>query len=1374
MACKYLSKNGKSSILFDEVYKTFGEETARRTFLAVQTPSFTSTYKEFDKDENGDPTKQWLISNNLIAYGKNIKPVVNISVKDMEETITKMQKVFSDIGVEVDTIIDTDMKNSGKLIYENNKPVIKINPFKIKEDTIYNEFGHVYVDMLGLDNNAVKDLLIELKDTKLWKDVSNLYPELTKEQLHKEIATTAIGMEAVKFANLKNGNQILFAINRIIRRIGELLGIDVSKSKLLAENLINGKIDKNLAISVQLYEQRQKDLAIVNNVFRTKETLVKKLQESLLSKINSFYKGLTEKQKAADTNYQELLVLQELLETYAKNDSVLAITSYIKEAYIQTGKIERFLDNILNSEIDDYTLIRDKVTGTKLKSMIEYNSTFSLIQEIIDTINHEPELMKRIEDEKLLGHIFEIQRRYIKIKENNNRLSIMLLSEHYGSTQGRVEGGRRIELERKFNADNAIQRKTLDKTQFKVLRQQYIDEQIKQEKQHIRYKEIQRFERLFRQANDDISALDRFFIDGDALNDDLIQSVIEELDRADYIIMQETQEQYKVTHGYVEELDKTNTKTSQLEKYNLMIEDSMEYDEATDSIIKGKTKNRQMTSKYYSLYYKIKDEKWKEFDKVVEEFGDGSLEAEAAYAKVLDWTKRNTRKTKKDGKVVYVPIGRWENPAYDEILNNSQYKEFYFHMIELALNSSERLPQWARLIRKVDGEYQIKLPTVKKSSLEQAYQDGIGNTMLDKLKRFSKYVNIFKPSGIVKAFKEYGDYLSAQSEFGSNLNPEDYQNTPAELLARMSSTLTNDEGKEKQRVPINYRYELPIDEQSWDIPTIMLLDDFMSRNYATKRDLVTTLELTRDLVGQRQVVQTKPRGLKGVYRKVNSLLSQGNDVFVPVTKSGVESNAYKALNSIIEDRLYGISSVSGVGVTKVTQWISSYTGNSMLILNYLSAAANLGSGLIYDTLGGVGGNFYDKKNLTNAIAAYTNDLAHGTNFSDSIINDFGKKIAQSKTNVLLQTFNIQGDWSAVSGKFMDNTRIKELFKTEHLHFLNKGGEHMIQGIFMYAMLDNIKVLNSEGEYLTKDGTTTDIKKAMSLHEAFYVDNGRLKIDNRVSKTTDNDFPISNYGGVASNESLFLTARKIKDLNAYLQGQYDRKKRAEIQRHWYGTLALLMRKWLPRGFKYHWRGIGTILEKQENLLEDETFYSRALRTEQEGYYTTFARFNINLIRALKSEQFNVAANWNNMTDYEKGNVKRAIYELGLMITLFTLGIALKKLAEDDDKEHKGLYSFIAFECFRLQKELANFINPVEFSSTVKTPTVAIQSFDKLIKLLIQVGIDPTEVYKRGRNKGESKVFNQTMQLFPAVRYLDKAFNFEESTHESLNFIANKRL
>ena len=149
-----------------------------------------------------------------------------------------LKESFAKAGITVDVIFDTGITGLGQVDarQEGQNPTIRINPEKVTKDTTYHEFGHIYIDLLGVDHPMVAKAMAELRDTDLYEEVAERYPELQGVMLDKEVLATAIGLEGAKITK-KNPNKLQRIINRIMRAIGKLFGVSPNTAAILAEEM---------------------------------------------------------------------------------------------------------------------------------------------------------------------------------------------------------------------------------------------------------------------------------------------------------------------------------------------------------------------------------------------------------------------------------------------------------------------------------------------------------------------------------------------------------------------------------------------------------------------------------------------------------------------------------------------------------------------------------------------------------------------------------------------------------------------------------------------------------------------------------------------------------------------------------------------------------------------------------------------------------------------------------------------------------------------------------------------------------------------------------------------------------------------------------
>ena len=709
-----------------------------------------------------------------------------------------------------------------------------------------------------------------------------------------------------------------------------------------------------------------------------------------------------------------------------------------------------------------------------------------------------------------------------------------------------------------------------------------------------------------------------------------------------------------------------------------------------------------------------------------------------------------------------VPTDKWKNPNWSKVQNDPNLKKAYDSYYNIIAESDKFLLEYDRLISGSTRTRVVKLPTVAKQSIyEIVGEQGLFNYVKTKFGRFKR--NEATEPG-------YGSDTTGVTADSSSL--------AIKQINREVSILTDEKGEPYKRVPVNYRFSAKEGEASLDIPTILALNYQMAKNYSEKSKILFTAELVKVAMAERDVVKTAPSALEGVKSYIDALT--GKSIPRPVVSKGKNSNSYKALESFIDDKIYGLSTSSSFKMSQFANAISKYTADVLLVGNYYSAGTNLMTGNIYNFIEAAASRHFDAKDLRKAQVKYYSDTLH-------IVNDIGKRVSTSKTNLLNEKFTILTDWRAVGSHFLESTRALQFFKGSRLHFMSNMAEHGLQSTAAYAMLNNIKVLDKDKNYLDKEGNATkDVDKAMTLDEAYTVEGNKLIRNPKVvytSKTGDLTFQNE------SEEIEFYVSRLIKDVNADLQGQYNPNMKAEVQRAWWGQLIMLLRKFAPRGVHRRFRSFGSARVPYDALIEDDKFYSRAQGVYNEGYYTTSIRLLAELYRDAKILKWELLSfqgigklnklrnlKVNKLEDWQRSNLKKTTRDLMTATTLYILGMTAASLKEDEDDEVvKALLVTISFYSIRGFKELTTFINPNEMLSTLRTPSIALTMVNRLIILLTQLGADgyslatggDFERYQTGRRRDETKIYKNIEDLAVLLKNMDR------DMEEALSWFLNRR-
>jgi hypothetical protein len=200
-------------------------------------------------------TEDFLDRNNIKEQRKALQVREGAFPEEILSAIEFMSKEFDAVvipGKLSQGVIGELLPADHPLALKNKKPVIILDPAKAKTETVYHEFGHLYIDLLkGSENELVAQAFDELKDTDIYNEIKERYAEedLSEEYLLRETLVTvmgrgaaiSMGKETLKASTLNN------LIQKIYEAIAKIFKKDVSAVEKLTSQLIGkSKIQKTL------------------------------------------------------------------------------------------------------------------------------------------------------------------------------------------------------------------------------------------------------------------------------------------------------------------------------------------------------------------------------------------------------------------------------------------------------------------------------------------------------------------------------------------------------------------------------------------------------------------------------------------------------------------------------------------------------------------------------------------------------------------------------------------------------------------------------------------------------------------------------------------------------------------------------------------------------------------------------------------------------------------------------------------------------------------------------------------------------------------------------------------------------------------------
>lgn len=493
-----------------------------------------------------------------------------------------------------------------------------------------------------------------------------------------------------------------------------------------------------------------------------------------------------------------------------------------------------------------------------------------------------------------------------------------------------------------------------------------------------------------------------------------------------------------------------------------------------------------------------------------------------------------------------------------------------------------------------------------------------------------------------------------------------------EIFGTTAKGLTDFSGREFMTLPILYtnRLENP-NEITTDVFASLMSYAYMANNYEQMDNIIDPLEVGRALVSENRQVR-KIRGGNPLVEKFEAL-----DVSVINKVLHVDgTNIVQKLNDFFDSQVYGkylkdegTIFETKINTNKLVSFILKASSTAQLGFNWLANIANVGTGLAMQNIEAAANEFFSASELLSADKTY---IAEMKDFG----LELGKRNKTSKLALFDELFNIKQDYNKIVKANQKKNWLYKLFG-ENIAFLGQeAGDHWLYNRTAIAMAKRQKV-NVPG------------KGTISLWDALQIRGDKVKEMYLPEGTTDdkgNPFDIAKF------------SRKIAHVNQHLFGIYNDEDANAANRVAMGRLLMQYRKWMKPQYNKRFQAA------QYNVTTGEF---------EEGYYRTVLRIGNELIRG----QVQLSAQWENMSEHERANVRRAITEIVQFMAVWALA---NWVEWDDDKNRPWSVKLAEYTTKRLAHELGGLtpstVMPQELLKTVKTPMASISTIQNTFNLV----------------------------------------------------------
>jgi hypothetical protein len=1298
------------------------------------------------------------------AQEERLLPGDNYQLEDLQVFNAKIAHLQSKMNVEV--VIDSTVPTSRVLgasdprTIKAGKPVILINPKAIFKTTAIHEFAHIFIDAFpgGLKNKRLQKALTELKRTGLYDEVKEGYPELSDEMFEKELLATAIGREGSEIWDSKEKEGMWTAFkNWFFDFLRRAFGLNRSEVTNLTKELLNNTVNADLLANLSEQDQQEKnfgqqekdeEVVELENTYNQIISSIANLRQAIEPRTKKELK-IEESKKAGlergeKTKYQEVKALDEKLteemEKLNETANSRAMLRYVAFSQKSVNEYKSLVSRLTE---------RGKLTPEDIKNIKFFTSVFTMI----------PDVKQLMLEQYGKGYL----------KDNNGqkkkRMAVLdkIIADYDTLNQEMLGVSRRIYAKTMVEHSNehvTAWRKKFER-QYADLESRnaapnenmyvWVNAKMVANKDKIESEALKFYENQAKKSLSDIHASTGWLVSEKNIANSEIQTVSRMIDAADFEVDRWVQAQAKEVEDAYKEFSKDYASSlGTEERYKKFVDQT---DEGSYLISEYKA---DFLAKYYEANSWMNKNVYEEKFAGIEVTKDGKytingetkelllprngLKVEGSHVFYTEsgiihsmtlqeaigkserayWIEENTDSQKTSYGIDIKPKKSiWANPAYEEL--SVRDREHLKSMRAMILGAHTLTEGKQTLIEKAGVADFYRLPGVTRSSKARALAGDLKSLVGD---------------SVTDMFKKKEDEFELEAE-GTKA-----ENKGKNSIRRMAD-LTN---KQKYDVPIPFRAKLKKADQSLDIHTILLMNLKEAKNYEQKKNLEAQVHVMIDVMSNRLIPNHS--GLQKL--AVMHGFSRDKEIQMHLPKEQLPEDV-KTLISIMESRIYGIKekdagSAAGVNMQKATTTLLKYAGSVALIGNFVNSFVNATTGTVNNLIEAWGGETYNLTNWKNAGLKYWKD-------SKGLIDDMGSNVHSSRTNMMLDVFNVLGSRESLNNNFEDNSRLKSMMNTSKLRPIAQGGEHMMQSKVMYAVLDNIKILNKKGEYLDKNGNVTkDVAKAATLDEVMYFERDNrgdsvAKLPKWVAATTFSPQP-------DKQDDILVDARGlIKKKIIDLHGNYDNDLKNKAQREWWGKLLFFLKKWMESTTLRRFRGYATALKKSEELRDVDRYYSEDMKQYQEGFYVTAARFIKNsLIPAAKELKFEVmTADYKKLSKHEKANMRRLVAEFGMMTLTVLAYAAMGGFDDEPDDETLLARYFLRREI----SELTFYLNPAETIKLMKNPTASISVIERYTKVLGQF-MSPTERYEQGVNEGRLKLWVKTKKALPFWAQTEKDY------------------
>lgn len=679
------------------------------------------------------------------------------------------------------------------------------------------------------------------------------------------------------------------------------------------------------------------------------------------------------------------------------------------------------------------------------------------------------------------------------------------------------------------------------------------------------------------------------------------------------------------------------------------------------------------------------------------------------------WEKDNTIELvvdNKTGRTERIPNESYRLKEEDAPIKDwtEAQKKYYYEMMQIKGEMASLLPFHA--------QKQFFAPQLRKSWLEvldagirgKLTASQVGMLLWDKFKH------------------KFGKISADEADYQVGIAKSDYDNTMM------------------RDIPIFYMNPVEFGDPDLSKNFSSTLQSFASTclNYHAMNEIQSTIEMIRDFTGSLNLISKDERGKLNIDKVSVGDEKKGgwgqikNIVLWIFTKKAKETKAYEMLNSYIDYHLYNKKKYGKAWVNKLGDSFLGLNSKLRLAVNVTGAAMNIIAGDLQMIIESGGGRYYNTLDLIQAHAKM-----------------FGKGL--SSPGIVWDIINgTEGNLDVLIGKFFDvfndnfetqshetyyKNPMMRLFGNINAMVMYSGGEGLIRGLNMYAMLYHEKVLiDGVKQPLIKAFTKTDREGGFS----------DLKLVDNV--TTLDGTPITLDG-----DYLKKFKKTMRGVAEDCFGAMSTEDKGLINQRLLGRMVMSFRQWMVGHYSRRFRGKHWDADKEEYVT---------------GYYTQTALMLWKMIKGYSAYREEFERLSPAMQAQIKSSYRKVFTEFIILACLMALNFSLGDVDDDDDEvERWGMLlvkralqevksstptPWLITEGYRILD------SPIPSTSTIEGLLYPIWGLEKdFYEYDEKTGKRVRKKYKKGRWKGHYMYERKVLfNVFPPYKQIDKLIHIGE--------------